>query len=778
MKKLNIIFKTIFLWEKRYLFYMFLWIFFSLFIYVFSKNVVNSVNDYLDERATTLLLWDFVIDTDSNKLSSSYFSWYEDYVNIAEKTSVDSTIFKDKQPQLVTVNYISDNFPFYQDFNKQIVNPNWSLIVSKAIYERFWDNIEIFDKKYNVYAYYKEDVVSGFWFSENIYLPIQERPFEDKKVRLENNYYFKYKDGVENKEEILSSFKNKYSKYDFETIENSNESVSNIYDRLNFYITFFNLIVFILSFFIIILSMEAFFKKAKKTIWLLNTLWTRKNVIFIYIFTIIFAIFLLAYILAISISSIFIIILQSFFEFFTIYNSIFVSSIIINLIILLIWFSLPFYKIYKLNSLQLQKDSWDFQSFRKFDYIVYTLLIFLGFFLISLISNISILYSFIYASSFAIFILLSYMLISFLLKFIFSKTNIKNFYIFDAIRSTIKPWNMSFLIIFSSFISIISIFVFFVFSWSFMNYLNSLTKTSNDSFIINIQSDDLTHIEDTFEKQNIYEIVIMKIKSINWTKLNKRNDSWRFTREFYSTTKNMDEHIIKWEKLKTNTVSVDREFAESLWVDIWDKITFSIAWLEKTLEVINLRKAVRNWTNPFFFFNVYDKDFKKFPKQYMVSYKSSNFEENLEYNLKDKIWSHISFINVWNILNIILDIIKQVFTIIYALLIYIFILSILVFIVSLSFLSKFKESKIKILYTLWWNIKKLKNAIFIEYLYLLFLSIVLSIIIWTIILLAVFFFINYFWLSFYYYLLWLIFILSLSVFYFIYIYFYTKLFKV
>ena len=76
--------------------------------------------------------------------------------------------------------------------------------------------------------------------------------------------------------------------------------------------------------------------------------------------------------------------------------------------------------------------------------------------MVSLVSNLSLLEAILYSFLFDIIIVLFYIILNFILKFIFlkiekNKTNFKifkDFYFFDAIRSTIKPGNLSFLIVF------------------------------------------------------------------------------------------------------------------------------------------------------------------------------------------------------------------------------------------------------------------------------------------------------------------------------------------
>ncbi|MDP3380199.1 MAG: hypothetical protein Q8S84_01245 [bacterium] len=72
----------------------------------------------------------------------------------------------------------------------------------------------------------------------------------------------------------------------------------------------------------------------------------------------------------------------------------------------------------------------------------------------------------IFTLSSLIIVVIFYIFIKYLLQFNYSiiSKKISSFYLFDAIRSTIKPGNVSFLIVFSSIISFLSIFIFFVFS--------------------------------------------------------------------------------------------------------------------------------------------------------------------------------------------------------------------------------------------------------------------------------------------------------------------------
>jgi predicted lysophospholipase L1 biosynthesis ABC-type transport system permease subunit len=200
-----------------------------------------------------------------------------------------------------------------------------------------------------------------------------------------------------------------------------------------------------------------------------------------------------------------------------------------------------------------------------------------------------------------------------------------------------------------------------------------------------------------------------------------------------------------------------------LWLKIWDQILFSIAWLEKTLKVVNFREAVRNWTDPFFYFMLYKWDFEKYPKNYIISYKSSEKIDNLESTLSKEVWPHLTFITAREIIQMVIEIASKILVVVYFCLFYIFIFSFISFLVSIMFLRTFKDYKLSLLNILWWSKKALIKALNIEYIYLIFVWFLISIVFWSIILFVIFYFIKFFTFNvlIYSYWIWLIFIIFL-----------------
>ena len=192
----------------------------------------------------------------------------------------------------------------------------------------------------------------------------------------------------------------------------------------------------------------------------------------------------------------------------------------------------------------------------------------------------------------------------------------KNFLIYDSIRSTISPWNLSILISFSFIISFSSLLFISILSTNFIERLNTDFKQKNNLFVLNIRQEDLKNIEDKYE---IYSIIPWRISKINWIDIKKAVKSWRFTREFQITDKNLKDRILSWNPIKSWEVSVQEHFSKDLRIKIWDEIEFLIYWKKIALKVVNLRENNEWFDQAYFYFQVYKEDFKKYPKTHFLS---------------------------------------------------------------------------------------------------------------------------------------------------------------
>lgn len=781
-------------WEKYFVF-VFLAVFLSLFSYILGNNIVLSVKDYLQEQVKPLVGWDMVLSNREDVDESAFREKYENTFEIAKNISINSTLFdENKNPNLVELVYHTPNYPFYNQFEYEVINQSGSLIVNQATFDKYGKNIEILWKNYQVKGIIKKSPIwdiSLYANQNTLYLPIDQfdANLNASNSRLEYNYYLLFQwEYDESYKEILS---NDVLLKDFRvrSLNDRNDYISDTTDRFYVFINFFNLVVFVLTFFIVILSLETFFKKIKGTLWFLNIFGLQKKKIFLYNFTVLFFVFFVGFILAYLLNVWIMSLLATQYDFFQSKLESFYKWFWVTIILLLVGIFSPMYKIFKSDISALLKDEGNFSHFNFTDYVVYLWLIFAWFLWVNLISGITIFESFLYSFLFIFIIVLFYVWIEKILHknfsffFLNAKNKIsKNFYFFDAIRSTIKPGNVSFLIIFSGIISFISIFIFYVFSGSFLSYLGNITQSSNDTFVINVQKDDLQTVEKYFSSDEIFEIVTLRIQQINWKTLQEflwqERVPRQFWREFSSTTKDLENKILSWEKLSVWWVSVDREFASELWLKIWDEIVFSVAGLEKTLKVVNFREAVRNGTNPFFYFQLDVSDFEKFPKNYIISYKESEKPQNLENTLSKELGNHLTFIKTREIVEIVINIANKILIVVYVCLSYIFIFSFLSFIVSLSFLSTFKTAKIKLLNILWWKKESLVSALSFEFWYLVCIWLLFSILFWSLFLLILFYFIKYFSLHLFSYFIWIMILLWLFLVMILFVYLKNKFLKI
>ena len=741
---------------KKYFIFVFLSVFLSLFSYIFGNNIILWVQNYLMEQVKPLLWADVVVSPRDGLWEKELFQKYENTFEIAQIYEINTTLFDTNQnPKLYEAVFHTENYPFYNSFEFEVINPEWKLIVDQNTLDTFGKNIEVFGKKYDVRAVITKTPLweLSLYASENkIYLPIEEFPSDLNQTnsRLDSDFFLKFRGEYDTQAVKILKDDVQFENYRIRSLEDRNENIAEITDRFYVFINFFHLIVFVLTFFIVILSLESYFKKIKPTLGLLNIFWLKKNKIFVYNFVLLWIVFLLWYVAAVWGNMLifsYISTQYAFLETFAISN---ILGFWVMIILLIVGIFSPFYKIKKSSTQALLFESSAFHRFEVKELLLYVALVFGGFFAIQILSNIAPLQALLVSFWAFVWMAIFYLLLQKILLWNYEKffKKVKNFYIFDAIRSTIKPGNVSFFILFSSIISFLSVFVFLVFSGSFVNYLNTLTQESRDMFLINVQQKDISEFEKYFTQDEIYEIVTLRIAKINDIPLKEflwvESVPREFGREFFSTTSALQNPILKWKKLSQWWVSVDEEFSKRLGLKIGDSIEYTVAWLPIILEVQNIRASERSGTNPFFFFQLTKEDFEKYPKTYIVSYKQSDKEKWLEQKLNRFVWGTLTVINTKDIIEIVSGIAEQILKIVYVCFSYIFLFSFLSFAVCLTFLQSFKEYKLKLLHILGWQKKKLLQALRFEYFYLLLLWSISSLIAGTIILLWIFSFIDYF----------------------------------
>ena len=727
------IFKILFLSSKKSFVFISFIILLSIFSFIFTWSLISSIEKYIWDYSKDFLWADLVINWKTNFLEEKEKYLKQKYeVETSKKISFNTSIFSNGSPELYKVNYIEENYPFYWKFDKVEIDNQWDVLVSKKVYDKFWkNNIKILWKDYIIKWYLKQGFLSDInpfgW--NDIYIDYKQRSLEDIKKLSRINYDLLLKTNDIKK----ISLDNELSDLKISNEETSNNTLNEITSRLSLFIQLFYQIIILLTFFIIIINFESYFKKIIKNIKTLNILWLQNYKIILSFFILFLIISIISSLSSFALVYLILENLPSNIKWLQADVSLFYKSIFISFLIIVSW---SFFNLIKLKATKINNflDENIYSKFKSY-IIFYFIFLFLILTLISYFSWVNIIYSIIISLSFIALIIFLILFIKYIINICFkiSKKYIKkNFYIYDAIRSTIKPWNLSIIIVFSSFISVTWFLIFSTFSNWFIDFLNKTSSWKIDTFVINVNKQDLDKIKDKLKQSEYFEIIRSRIIKINWKQLEDHlwstYVSWRYTREFNATTKNLDNLIYKWKKLKTNQLWIDKDFALNLWLNIWDKIEFLILWIKKELEIVQIRESDKNWINPFFYFNFYPEDFKNFSKNYFLSYDSKQKDKNFNLNTAKILWDQVTFINVWNIIDKIKSISEYILYFVQTILLYISLFSIITFIVSINFLKSFKETKI-INYNKFWAIKtKMKNAVFYEYLYLIVIWFVISII--------------------------------------------------
>lgn len=723
---------------------------------MFGENLVLWVKNYIMNEVKPLLWGDVVISGNQPIADESILEKYKNTFEMAKTISIYSTIYDENQkPSLVELVYATPNYPFYGTFSYETISDSGSLIIDAKTYEKYGSTLEILWKKYEVKGIITSQVlqeISLYGNSQKIYLPIENfsQELNASNSRINFEYYFQFKNQYNS--QIIAELKEVFRPLSMRvsSLEDRNENISNITDRFYIFINFFNSTLFILTFFIVILSLETYFKKMKPTLGLLSIFGLQKSRIFLYNVAVLLIVFVGAFIGASLLNLVLFSWISKSYEFLSFYPQILWSGAMVWAIITSVGTGLPLYKIGRSDIAWLLKNNSFFTQFSWKDYLLYIGVIFVWFVAIYTISHTNIVSSFWYSFLIVFLLIGLYIACEKLLVFLFEKSKkiVKNFYYFDALRSSVRPGNVSFFIIFASILSFVSLLVFYVFSGSFLNYLQTISTKSRDVFAINIQKDDLEFIKKYFTQDEIYEIVPLRIQKINnktleeylWTQKVPRE----YSREFFSTTSSLNVPVLRGKSLSSGGVSVDKEMADNLELSIGDVIIFSSAGLEKSLVVQNIREAQRNGTDPFFYFVLDPKDFEKYPKNYIVSYKSSEKIPNIQNIISAQFSGRITFINAWEIIALVSEISKKIVWVVYVCLGYLSIFSVLSFMVSFVFLEWFLHYKTKLLHILWGKKSSLRNANNFWYIYLLAVGCILSIIVGSLILWIIFSLIAYF----------------------------------
>lgn len=742
----------IFIWSNVNKFILILFcISLSLTWYLVSDNLVVNIKTIIWNEAKPQLWWDIKISS-SAKLDLEQRKFIDELeknkkIILSEKIQTFSTVFdKGKNSSLVSLNFVDENFPLYWDYE---VNKNGKsdIYVTQNVDDLYNinDKIELFWKNYEIWWIIKAipwNSLNLFWDWKKIVLKLEE--FEvlwiDKIwARIDRDYFIK----VVNQNEfdgILKDIKES-SLFDWNRISDYKKGWNNfasLFEELDKFIKYILIISFLLTILIIFLSVESFYIWNKKSFSILKILWINNNILLS--FNIVLFLFILIVSVLISLLSTELIFnfIRSFDitkDFYINYYSL-LKAFIVWLIVLSVSIIIPLLKFFSNNPLAWLKENF-LQVYNKKEIVIEVLLVSAWSIIIYYLLIWDLLGSVYFTFSLIFIIWILWYLLKSILKYIYSKSNKlreKDYSIFDAVRNTVKPWNLSILISFWFIISFTSLLFISVISLNFLSKLNIDLDNNKNLFVINITDENLVSLTKQ-EIENSYSVILWRVLSINNESIkdhiwDSKWDSSRFTREFNITDNTLENiKILDWTKLKPGEVSVDYDFSKSLKLKIWDNIEFSIYWKKKSLIVSNIRESNTSSIEPFFYFQFYKEDFENYPKTYFLttSVDTSNIE-SYKRDFLERTWNNISFIEVEEILKEVKSISTKVLLLIQLLFSYIFIFCTITLIVSVSFLLPFKKRKTKLYNVLGANNKFLNRNNLFEYFYLQLLSLIISIV--------------------------------------------------
>lgn len=729
--------------------FLFFAIFISLFGFIFTDSLSKNFLWEIQADSKKSLGWDITVtlQSDNQKEVEEFFQ-----ENISPEAKI-AQIFNIRSSaqlgdEIISANilFYSKLYPFYDSLEIENKNNDGKIIISDDLYNRISEEkkLKIFDKDQEIYGTYKilPSQIDSFLSSENIFIPMEyfaEIIPNQQSLFLEKKYFIQTPQNIfESTNELLET-QEKNLQMRVRDYISGGERFEDIVKNIVSYINASVLFALLLTSVIIYLSMRGFFIKQRKDLAILRVLWFQ-NKQFIWFFSLVFGtIFLLAGILSWILVEIGFIFLQTIEEtqwFWLQISSLYEASFVAASL-WIIWLGWPIYQFISQNPLNGFKENF-FSGSSKLQKFILFIICNSAVFLFALLLDYSLFQGIIITLWISVFLWIFTLFTKWINIWIFkiySQKKSKNFEIFDALRNTLKPGNLTFLLNISFFVIFFVWFAIFLLFWNFYNRLQVNLWSDNNLFVLNIDQKVYDKIDENF-KDETYSTFRGRISEINGQSLKEflwDNSSGRFSREFNITDNLLkDIAIEKWQKIQSGSVSVDKNFSEDLWIKLWDEITFQIFGLEKTLEVINIRQSQNYAITPFFYFQVFPQDFEKFPKQYFLStqVESDKIPEVKQYFF-DLSNGSTQFIEVEKILAEVKEISLKVLGIIQILFLYLVIFCILSIIVVTNFYTLFAKQKSKLYYLLGSTNKQNQKREFFEYFLLGVLMFVLAILIAT-----------------------------------------------
>jgi len=269
-----------------------------------------------------------------------------------------------------------------------------------------------------------------------------------------------------------------------------------------------------------------------------------------------------------------------------------------------------------------------------------------------------------------------------------TKRRTTNFLWFDASRKTILPGNQTWLLIGWLGSALIAFAIVVSLSSSFIDRLDTSAIEQPNLFILNVRNEDIKNIEQFDKTARLYDTILWRIVSINTVPLQKHINTKElrgeeFNREFNITSVALaNSPIVQGTPLTAGGVSLDKDFARSLWVSIKDTLTINIQWRIFDLTITSLRKSIRTWAEPFFYIQLDKTQFEQAPRsRFWITRQSDNEIIPFKKSALDTIGNHLSFIDISTVIGLVTDISNKIVTVI---LVYMSIIITLIVLVSIA----------------------------------------------------------------------------------------------
>ncbi len=664
---------------------------------LFGADIRISPRSYIAEP---------LIDIVSPYLSGTSYSWWE-------RTEFSTTLF-DREGKTWLINVIAYTGEYPQKWileTSPIIRSNsWYIAATDGLLSRFgsWQSIKIDGRKVIVDHTIIKSSDLGFSFgSDNHLLILPKSALSGSMLissgsRLDQDLFLSFSAWVDIKQlsdtlKALSAL----SEYRIQNYTDRSERTFETTEKLTEYILLILVIVAIFAGIILRSSHDALFVDLSRTLRIVETLWfsrRRQIQLFILLYSIIIP---LSFLLSLGVSYAILAFIVRFpeaseFEFFV---SPIVFTIQVLVILIFIGFAPPWIEKFPLKyhgiplwikkylPKSLEKTASENRSMMKDslqDYLIIPILrmsqrlslaesvpLILGIWAIIWLIFGDFLWSILITFvSVWIFFLLAFILFL-LYDFLFARVRDlreKHFVIFDAIRTLVRPLTPT-ISITLSLLGITSFFVvFLLFSLSFREKLVADTALTANIYAINILESDREKVEKILTGAEMYSILRARISKINDQSLaehlNQKNPTGEFTREFNITTDTLAAPIVRGNPtLQAEEVSLDEDFSLRLGIDIGDRIEFLLSWKQVVLTVANIRKSVREWFRPFFYFSFEKEAFKNAPKTYFISTYTADTESWKQMILKAS-GPHVTFIDIENILTIVRQIATKILAVI------------------------------------------------------------------------------------------------------------------